>query len=166
MEAQAVHQFFLQLMVILLAVVMLGPSLLGWMGSSEVIKLVAEIGIILLLLQVGLDTDIRQLAKSGWQALFVAVSDFLWSLVFGFSLSYWLFERSLLGALFIGGTLTATRIGITVRVVTDLKRQHSHEAQVVLGEAVSTIFSVWYCWPCFTIFRWLGKSIPPIPCRS
>jgi Kef-type K+ transport system membrane component KefB len=158
LESQAVHQFFLQLMVILLtarllgelfarlkspavvgellAGVILGPSLLGWMEPSQVIKLLAEIGIILLLFEVGLDTDIRQLAKSGWQALFVAVSGFLWPFVFGFSLSYWLFERSLLESLFIGGTLTATSIGITVRVLTDLKRQHSHEAQVVLGAAV------------------------------
>ncbi len=106
METQAVHQFFLQLMVILLtarllgelfawlkspavvgellAGVILGPSLLGWMEPSQVIKLLAEIGIILLLFEVGLDTDIRQLAKSGWQALFVAVSGFLWPFVFGF----------------------------------------------------------------------------------
>lgn len=158
MEAQAVHQFFLQLMVILLtarllgelfarlksppvvgellAGVILGPSLLGWMEPSQVIKLLAEIGIILLLFEVGLETDIRQLARSGWQALFVAVSGFLWPFLFGFSLSHWLFERSLLESLFIGGTLTATSIGITVRVLTDLKRQHSHEAQVVLGAAV------------------------------
>ncbi|WP_225893023.1 MULTISPECIES: cation:proton antiporter [unclassified Methylomonas] len=158
MEAQAVHQFFLQLMVILLtarlfgesfarlksppvvgellAGVLLGPSFLGWMEPSQVIKLLAEIGIILLLFEVGLDTDIRQLAKSGWQALFVAVSGFLWPFVFGFSLSHWLFDRNLLESLFIGGTLTATSIGITVRVLTDLKRQHSREAQVVLGAAV------------------------------
>jgi Kef-type K+ transport system membrane component KefB len=158
MEAQAVHQFFLQLMVVLLtarlfgelfarlksppvvgellAGVILGPSLLGWMEPSQVIKLLAEIGIILLLFEVGLDTDIRQLAKTGWQALFVAVSGFFCPFVFGFGLSHWLFERSLLESLFIGGTLTATSIGITVRVLTDLKRQHSREAQVVLGAAV------------------------------
>jgi len=53
-----------------------------------------------------------------------------------FSLSHWLFDRSLLESLFIGGTLTATSIGITIRVLTDLKRQHSREAQVVLGAAV------------------------------
>ncbi|OQW72284.1 MAG: sodium:proton antiporter [Proteobacteria bacterium ST_bin11] len=158
MEDQAVHQLFFQLMVILLtarlfgelfarlksppvvgellAGVILGPSLLGWMEPSQVIKLLAEIGIILLLFEVGLDTDIRQLAKSGWQALFVAVSGFFWPFVFGFGLSHWLFNRSLLESLFIGGTLTATSIGITVRVLTDLKRQHSREAQVVLGAAV------------------------------
>ena len=45
-------------------------------------------------------------------------------------------ELPLLVSLFIGGTLTATSIGITVRVLSDLKRQHSKEGQVVLGAAV------------------------------
>ncbi|OAI17569.1 cation:proton antiporter [Methylomonas koyamae] len=158
METQAVHQFFFQLMVILLtarlfgelfarlqspavvgellAGVILGPSLLAWLEPSQVIKLLAEIGIILLLFEVGLDTDIRQLAKTGLKALFVAVSGFVWPFALGFSISHFLFGRSLLESLFIGGTLTATSIGITVRVLTDLKRHHSHEAQVVLGAAV------------------------------
>lgn len=158
MDAQAVHEFFLQLMVMLLtarifaelfarfqsppvvgellAGIILGPSLLGWLDATHVIKLLAEIGIILLLFEVGLDTDIRQLAKTGWQALFVAVSGFLLPFVFGFGVSYFLFGCDLLAALFIGGTLTATSIGITIRALTDLKRQHSHEAQIVLGAAV------------------------------
>ncbi|NJD05034.1 MAG: cation:proton antiporter [Methylococcaceae bacterium] len=158
MESQAVHQFFFQLMVMLLtarlfaelfarlqsppvvgellAGVILGPSLLGWLEPSQVIKLLAEIGIILLLFEVGLETDIRQLAKTGWQALLVAVSGFVWPFVLGFGLSRLVYDRSLLEALFVGGTLTATSIGITVRVLTDLKRQHSREAQVVLGAAV------------------------------
>lgn len=120
----------------LLAGVILGPSLLGWLEPSQVIRLLAEIGIILLLFEVGLETDIRQLAKTGWQALLVAVSGLVWPFFLGFGLSHWLFQRSLLEALFVGGTLTATSIGITVRVLTDLKRHHSREAQVVLGAAV------------------------------
>jgi Kef-type K+ transport system membrane component KefB len=158
MDTQAVPQFFLHLMVILLAArlfaelfarlqsppvvgellagVALGPSLLGWLEASQVIKLLAEIGIILLLFEVGLETDIRQLMKTGWQALWVAVSGFAWPFALGFAISRLLFERSLLESLFIGGTLTATSIGITVRVLTDLHRQHSREAQVVLGAAV------------------------------
>ncbi len=158
MEAQSVHQFFFQLMVMLLtarlgaelaarlqsppvvgelvAGVILGPSLLGWLAASHPVKLLAEIGIILLLFEVGLETDIRQLARTGWQALFVAVNGFIWPFVFGFGISWLAFERSLLEAFFIGGALTATSIGITVRVLTDLKRQRSREAQVVLGAAV------------------------------
>lgn len=53
-----------------------------------------------------------------------------------FSLGYWLFDLSLLVSLFIGGTLTATSIGITIRVLSDLNRQHEKEGQIVLGAAV------------------------------
>lgn len=158
MEAESVHQFFLHLMVMLLtaklfaelfarlgsppvvgellAGVILGPSLLGWIAPSAVIKLLAEIGIILLLFEVGLETDVRQLAKTGGQALLVAVSGFVWPFLLGLAVSRLLFARNLLESLFIGGTLTATSIGITVRVLTDLNRQHSREARVVLGAAV------------------------------
>ncbi|HUL13624.1 MAG TPA: cation:proton antiporter [Methylococcaceae bacterium] len=158
METPAVHQFFFYLMVILLtsrlfaevfarlksppvvgellAGVLLGPSLLGWLEADQVIKLLAEIGIILLLFEVGLETDIRQLVKTGFQSLFVAVSGFILPFVFGFLLSRNLFQLSLLESLFIGGALTATSIGITIRVLTDLQRQNSPEAHVVLGAAV------------------------------
>lgn len=51
-------------------------------------------------------------------------------------MSYWVFNLSIHVSLFLAGTLTATSIGITVRVLTDLKRQHSKEGQIVLGAAV------------------------------
>lgn len=120
----------------LLAGVVLGPSLFGWITPNEVIRLLAEIGIILLLFEVGLDTDVRRLMRTGAKSAIVASVGFAAPLVFGFSLGYFVFDLPLLVALFIGGTLTATSIGITVRVLTDLKRQHTYESQVVLGAAV------------------------------
>ena len=120
----------------IIAGVVLGPSLLGWIEPLQAIKLLAEIGIILLLFEVGLETDITRLARSGVKSVAVALSGFVLPLLLGFSVSRWLFGLDTLVAAFIGGTLTATSIGITVRVLTDLKRQHSHEAQVVLGAAV------------------------------
>jgi len=152
------HEFFLYLLIILLtarifaelatrmmapsvigelfAGVVLGPSLLGWIEPLEAIRLMAEIGIILLLFEVGLGTDVKRLVRTGLKPLVVAVAGFVLPLVFGFTLGYWVFDLSLLVSLFIGGTLTATSIGITVRVLTDLKRQHSAEGQIVLGAAV------------------------------
>ncbi len=56
--------------------------------------------------------------------------------MFGFCTSYLLFSFSLLTSLFIGSTLTATSIGITLRVLRDMKKQHTKEAQVVLGAAI------------------------------
>ncbi len=120
----------------LLAGVVLGPSLLGWIEPLPAIKLLAEIGIILLLFEVGLETDVKRLARSGGKSLTVAVAGFLLPLLLGFALGYWVFSLSILVSLFIGGTLTATSIGITVRVLADLKRQHAPEGQIVLGAAV------------------------------
>ena len=127
----------------LVAGVVLGPSLLGWIEPFEAIKLLAEIGIVLLLFKVGLETDLVQLAQTGWKSVVVAIGGVLLPLVLGALLSFKVFGLSLLVSLFIGGTLTATSIGITVRVLTDLKVQHRPEGQIVLGAAVlDDIFGV------------------------
>jgi Kef-type K+ transport system membrane component KefB len=120
----------------LVAGVLLGPSLLGWIEPTTTIQLLAEVGIILLLFKVGIETDIRRLIKAGYQSLIVAFGGFLMPLISGFLLGYWLFDLSALVALFVGGTLTATSIGITIRVLSDLGRQHAREGEIVLGAAV------------------------------
>jgi len=120
----------------LLAGVVLGPSLLGWIEPENALTLMAEIGVILLLFEVGLETDVGRLLRTGAKSLLVALAGFVLPLLFGFMLAFQVFGLPLLVALFIGGTLTATSIGITVRVLSDLHRQHSAEGQVVLGAAV------------------------------
>lgn len=154
----AAHTFFLHLLIILLAArcfaeaatwcrlpsvvgellagVLLGPTALAWIEPRPVIRMLAEIGIILLLFEAGLETDVRQLIRAGLKASVVAFSGFVGPFVLGFVISYYGFARPLLESLFIGGTLTATSIGITLRVLADLRRQHSHEARLVLGAAV------------------------------
>ncbi len=152
------HTFFLHLLIILLAArifaeiatrlhtprvmgelfagVLLGPSLLGWIEPEPVIKLLAEIGIILLLFEVGLGTDIKRLVRTGMESMVVAMAGFVLPFTLGFAIAYWLFNLPLLVSLFIGGTLTATSIGITVRVLMDLTRHHEREGQIILGAAV------------------------------
>ena len=127
----------------LLAGVIIGPSLLGWVEPDKILELLAEIGIILLLFEVGLKTDGKRLLHSGGKSAIVAVSGFIFPMLFGFLVSYWYFELSLLVSLFVGGTITATSIGITVRVLKELNCQHAHEGHVVLGAAVlDDIFGV------------------------
>lgn len=152
------HTFFLNLLIILLSArifaelavrlkapsvigeliagVVLGPSLFGWIEPVHAIKLLAEIGIILLLFEVGLETDVKRLVRTGAKSFVVAIAGFVLPFLFGFITGYWLFDMSLMVSLFIGGTLTATSIGITVRVLSDLHRQQSPEGQIVLGAAV------------------------------
>ncbi|MCK5648170.1 MAG: cation:proton antiporter [Gammaproteobacteria bacterium] len=159
------HVFFLHLLAVLLAArffaemavrlgapsvigeltagIVIGPSLLGWIEADEILKLLAEIGIILLLFEVGLKTDGKRLLHSGFKSAVIALSGFIFPLLLGFMAAYWYFELSLLVSLFIGGTITATSIGITVRVLNDIKCQNSHEGQIVLGAAVlDDIFGV------------------------
>jgi len=120
----------------LLAGVILGPSLLGLIEPTQTFRLLAEIGIILLLFEVGLETDVMQLVRAGGKSVMVAIAGFVLPFVLGFALCYWGFGLALLVSLFVAGTITATSIGITLRVLADLGRQHSHEAQVILGAAV------------------------------
>lgn len=120
----------------LLAGVVLGPSLLGWIEPDQILHLLAEIGIILLLFEVGLDTDISKLVRAGRRATIVAIIGFILPFLLGYLVSHLIFQQPILVSLFIGGTLTATSIGITVRVLGDLKRKSSPEAQIVLGAAV------------------------------
>ncbi len=116
--------------------ILLGPSLLGWVQPTETIKLLAEFGLILLLFEVGLDADVTKLLKNGAKSSVVALGGFIAPFVSGFVLGYYILDLPLLVSLFIGGTLTATSIGVTIRVLRDLRRQHSREAQIVLGAAV------------------------------
>ena len=100
----------------LVAGIVLGPSLLGFIEPNQVLHLLAEIGIILLLFEVGLDTDVSRLVQAGSKAVIVAFSGFFLPFLLGYLVSFYVFQQPTLVSLFIGGTLTATSIGITVRV--------------------------------------------------
>jgi len=152
------HQFFLFLAIILIAArvfsetvarfgipsvigellagLLIGPSVLGWVSPDTTMKLLAEIGIILLLFEVGMDTDLSRLARSGSKPVVVALLGFTLPFALGYGVSAWMFGLPELTALFIGGTLTATSIGITVRVLDNLGKRQSDEAQIVIGAAV------------------------------
>lgn len=120
----------------LLAGIMIGPSIFGLVELTPVIHLLAEIGVILLLFEVGLETDIGRLISAGIKACIVAIGGIIFPFILGFFVCYYLFGCSLLVSLFIGSTLTATSIGITLRVLRDLKKQNSHESQIIIGAAV------------------------------
>ncbi|MFN3813812.1 MAG: cation:proton antiporter [Aquificaceae bacterium] len=123
--------------------ILLGKSALGVIEANEVIRLLAEIGIILLLFQVGLEADIHQLRKVGASAFLVASVGAFLPMLLGTLVSYYILNLSLVVSLFVGGTLTATSIGITVRVLEDLGRLKERFAQIVLGAAVlDDIFGV------------------------
>ena len=116
--------------------IILGQSVLGLIPLSEAIKVLAELGVILLLFEVGLEADIHMLVRVGAWSILVAIVGAVVPFGGGFLISYYLFDMPLISSLFIGGALTATSIGITVRVLTDLRKHKSRFAQIVLGAAV------------------------------
>ena len=120
----------------IVAGIILGPTLLGFATADGLIQILAEIGIILLLFQVGLETDIGELAKSGAKSVIVAISGFVVPFVSCFALSYHIFSLELMVSLLIAGTMTATSIGITMRTLSDLGRRQSREGHIILGAAV------------------------------
>ena len=120
----------------LVAGILIGPSVFGLIEITPTIYLLSQIGIVLLLFEVGIETDIRRLTSSGVKALVVACAGVIFPFLAGFCISYYVFSLGLLVSLFIGSALTATSIGITLRVLRDLKKQNSPEAQIILGAAV------------------------------
>ncbi len=126
----------------LCAGIILGPSLLGLITPDKVLNLLAEIGVVFLLFEVGLHTDVSRLLNTGRKPVIVAFIGFILPIILGFFVAR-CFHFSNLCALFIGGTLSATSIGISLRVLADLNKQHTHEAQIVLGAAIlDDIFGV------------------------
>ncbi len=99
------------------------------------IHLLSELGVIFLLFIIGLDTDLKKLISVGGSATAVAVVGvalpFAGGVAFGYALGF-----RLMVAVFLGASLTATSVGITARVLSDLGHLHDDESQVILGAAV------------------------------
>jgi Kef-type K+ transport system membrane component KefB len=120
----------------LLAGVLLGPSVLGAVDPGlPILHVLAEIGVIVLLFQIGLETDLRRLASVGGTAATVAVVGVALPFLLGVGTER-LFGIERLPALVTAAALTATSVGITARVLSDLGRLRDAESQVVLGAAV------------------------------
>lgn len=120
----------------MLAGILLGPSLIGFVDPNDpVISALSEIGVLILLFQIGLETDLKRLLKVGPAASVVAVVGVALPFGFGYAVAIAL-GLSPLVALVMGATLTATSVGITARVLSDLGRLQDPESQVVLGAAV------------------------------
>jgi Kef-type K+ transport system membrane component KefB len=115
-----------------------GFTLLDPLKTNDVIRVVAEIGAILLLFEVGIESDLMQLLAVGWSSLLVATLGVIAPMILGCLVSLQLMpEAGWLSHLFVGGTLTATSVGITARVLKDLGRANTKEARIILGAAVA-----------------------------
>jgi Kef-type K+ transport system membrane component KefB len=127
----------------LLAGVVLGNlALAGWHGldflaTDPGLHVLAELGVVLLLFEVGLESDLGEMRAVGASSLLVAVLGVVAPFLLGWAASAWLLPAEPpLVHVFIGATLCATSVGITARVLADLGALASREAKINLGAAV------------------------------
>lgn len=133
----------------LIAGVLLGGSVLGVIPTgaedplTNVVHIFAEIGVVVLLFEIGLETDLKQLFRVGKGAASIAIVGVVLPMAGG--MLFWFSplakpEFSLTDVtttgIFLGATLTATSVGITARVLQDLRVMHSIEARLIIGAAV------------------------------
>ncbi len=131
----------------LIAGVLLGGSVLGIVPAegpgAEVIHVLAELGVLLLLFEIGLETDLQEMFRVGTASLSVAAVGVALPFILGFI--YWAYlphaasEGSTdltMAAIFVGATLTATSVGITARVLSDLQQMRTQEAKIIIGAAI------------------------------
>ena len=119
----------------ILAGVLIGPGVLGWVEPSEVTNVLAEIGVIFLLFNVGLETKPKSVLRVGKRSMLVAVLGVVIPLAGG-----WLLMRVWGGnqteSHFLGTAMVATSVGITGRVLSSMGLLNSTTARIILGAAV------------------------------
>jgi Kef-type K+ transport system membrane component KefB len=117
---------------------LIGVTIFDPIKTSTALAVIAQIGAILLLFEVGLESDLGKLLAVGWSSLLVATLGVIGPMVLGYGVSALLLpDASWLTHLFIAGAITATSVGVTARVLKDLGRSDSKEARIILGAAVA-----------------------------
>lgn len=125
----------------LLAGIILGPSCFNVMESTEFIMQTAEIGVLMLMFMAGLDTDIRQLRRTGPTALFIAVLGVIVPLLLcGGAYLLFLHEKmdftGIMRGLYVGTVFAATSVSITVETLTEMGKLNTQVGATILGAAL------------------------------
>ena len=120
----------------IVAGIAIGPSALGFIGGGDVLSTFAELGVLLLLFHVGMETELADLLAVGRASLSVAMVGIALPMIGGYAAATALGYGST-AALFVGAALTATSVGITARVFGDMRALGTREARTVLGAAVA-----------------------------
>jgi Kef-type K+ transport system membrane component KefB len=116
---------------------LLGVHVLEPIETNKTIEVLAQLGVILLLFEVGIESTVGEMMKVGASALVVALLGVVAPFGLGWLVGAWFLPGA--GALpsaFIGAALSATSIGISARVLKDLGRSQSVEGRIILGAAV------------------------------
>jgi Kef-type K+ transport system membrane component KefB len=116
---------------------LLGYGGLDFLRTDQGLEILAQLGVILLLFQVGLESNVKEMLSVGWSSLLVALLGVIAPFFLGWGVSAWMLpEEETLAHVFIGATLCATSVGITARVLADLGKLSARESKIILGAAV------------------------------
>lgn len=119
----------------LLAGIILGPVLLNIIQPSETITNLAELGVIVLMFEAGLETDLKELKKSGLAAFVIALLGVLVPLMIGAVMMY-VYDKNVMQAIFGGTILTATSVSITVDTLQEMGKLKGRAGTAILGAAI------------------------------
>ena len=116
---------------------LVGIDLFATFQHDLTLEILAELGVIILLFEVGLESTVKDMMKVGVTSFMVAVFGVIAPFFLGWGVAIWFLpEAETLVHLFIGATLTATSVGITARVLKDIGKIQTKEAKIILGAAV------------------------------
>lgn len=116
---------------------LVGFHALDWLREDHALSILAELGVILLLFEVGLESTVEQMRRVGASSFLVALIGVVTPFALGWLVGAWLLPgHSTYVHVFLGAVLTATSVGITARVLRDLKATQTTEARIILGAAV------------------------------
>lgn len=126
----------------IIAGLIIGPSILGLVGQTDFLVQMAEIGVVLLMFSAGLDTDLKELLKTGPLAFLIACCGVFVPLVCGavyyelyYGMSPWGSE-GFYRAVFIGTIMTATSVGITVSSLKEMGKLKTKVGTLILSAAI------------------------------
>lgn len=130
----------------LLAGLILGPSMLGILNKTEFITSIAELGVIVLMFSAGLETDIKELKKTGKASFIIALLGVVFPIIGGFLVSYFFNKPGMIESdagcsiflqnVFVGVILTATSVSITVETLKEMGKLKTRSGNAILGAAI------------------------------
>ncbi len=126
----------------IIAGLILGPAVLGWVQSTDFLKTMAEIGVVLLMFSAGLETNLKELKRSGLAATLIACFGVAVPMICGTALYMAYYNISTFSgedfhkAIFIGCIMTATSVGITVESLREMGYLRGRVGTTILSAAI------------------------------
>lgn len=119
----------------LIAGVLIGPSVLNIVQDSEGLKLLSNLGVVMLMFLAGMETDLNELKKAGLSSFLIAMGGVIVPFIFGTLCAYGFFS-DFYENIFIGVILTATSVSISVETLNELGKLKTRAGMNILGAAV------------------------------